>query len=256
MEICSLVLSASGIYHRTRNGKTGRQVWIRNRDLSRALAGMEAYFRENPEILFKDPPADERHLRFSFAGIWAALILLAFYLAVGDDRGVFNKAFGSSAEQILKGEVYRTVTSLFLHVDAVHLAGNMAAIAIFGSAVCGIHGSGLGMLLILFSGILGNGVNALVHQTGHTSVGASTAVFGAIGILSAGRFWDKIALPERHIKAWLPLGAGLALLGILGSGGGRVDLLAHLFGFMAGILLETAHFFWIKRKLFPRFPGD
>ncbi len=248
MEICSLVLSASGIYHRTRNGNTGRQIWIRSRDLSRALAGMDAYFKENPDRSFEETP-QERSRGFSYAGLWAALVLLAFYLAVGDDRRVFNEFFGSSAEHILKGEVYRMVTSLFLHVDAVHLTGNLTAISVFGSAVCSIHGAGLGMLLILFSGFLGNGINALVYQSAHTAVGASTAVFGAIGLLSARGFWDKMALPGRHIRAWLPLGAGLALLALLGSGEGRVDVLAHLFGFMAGIVLETAYFLGVKKEI-------
>lgn len=47
--------------------------------------------------------------------------------------------------------------------------------------------------------------------------------------------YKKFRLPGRQIRAWLPLGAELALLGILGSGK-HTDLTAHLFGFMAGLI--------------------
>jgi membrane associated rhomboid family serine protease len=59
------------------------------------------------------------------------------------------------------------------------------------------------------------------------SIGASTAVFGALGILS------MLQVPRR--SAWLTLGAGVALLGLLGTSA-RADLLAHLFGFAAGVV--------------------
>jgi hypothetical protein len=57
-------------------------------------------------------------------------------------------------------------------------------------------------------------------------IGTSTAVFGALGTLSA------LQVPRR--RAWLTLGVGVALLGFLGTGS-RADLLAHLFGFAAGV---------------------
>jgi membrane associated rhomboid family serine protease len=38
-------------------------------------------------------------------------------------------------------------------------------------------------------------------------------------------------------RAWIPIAAALGLLAMLGSGGGRVDVLAHLFGFSFGAVL-------------------
>jgi membrane associated rhomboid family serine protease len=174
---------------------------------------------------------------------------MAFYLAAGNDRLSVHQAFGASAEHIMQGEIYRTVTALMLHVDAVHLVGNMVALALFGSAVCGIHGIGLGWLMMLVTGIFGNAINAVIHQTDHFSVGASTVVFGAIGILSGYQFWKKMNLPGERVKAWLPLGGGLALLAFLGSGVGRVDVMAHLFGFFSGLVLETIYDLWIQKEV-------
>ena len=241
--ICSLVLKSSGIFHRVKQRKNGWVVWIRSTDAVKAQAIMAAYFEENPHREFINISENSRKPAL-YNGIWVAIVLLAFYLATGEDKQPVHDSFGSSAQHILNGEIYRTVTSLFLHADAVHLVGNMAAIVLFGSAVFNIHGLGIGLLLILLTGIMGNAFNAILYQTHHISVGASTAVFGAIGILSAYQFWRKIHLPGERMKAWLPLGGGLALLALLGSGEGRVDVMAHLFGFFAGLVMETFYMLW------------
>jgi rhomboid protease GluP len=245
-DMCALILTASDIVCQIQKQKSGFQVNVHSKDFARALTAMALYFQENPEAEAIAPLAEPPGSNSS--GVAAAIFLAIFYLAVGEDRRVFFKTFGSSASDILNGEIYRTVTSLMLHVDAVHLVGNMAAIALFGSAVCSICGMGVGWLMILITGAFGNFCNAWLHQTSHSSVGASTAVFGAIGILSAHQFWNKMTSPGPRIKAWLPLAGGLALLGVLGSGGGRVDLMAHLFGFSTGLLLETLYGFRIKTK--------
>jgi rhomboid protease GluP len=246
-DMCALVLAAAAIDCKIQRRNSGFFVHVKTRDFARALTAMALYLEENPEAeAIGLPQAEIRENNFS--GVLAAGLLAVFYLAAGEDRRVLFKTFGSSASDILAGEVYRTVTSLMLHVDAVHLVGNMAAIALFGSAVCGIHGMGVGWLMILLTGAIGNFCSAGLHQTSHLAVGASTAVFGAIGLLSANQFWNKMAFPGQRIKAWLPLAGGMALLGILGSGGGRVDLMAHLFGFSAGLLLETLVRFGVKTK--------
>ena len=41
-------------------------------------------------------------------------------------------------------------------------------------------------------------------------------------------------------RAWMPIAAGLALLGMLGSGGLRVDIWAHLCGLLIGAVLGIA----------------
>ena len=49
------------------------------------------------------------------------------------------------------------------------------------------------------------------------------------------------------MRAWLPLGAGLAFLSILGSAGEHADLAAHLFGFMAGLILGAFYGVFVKQ---------
>jgi membrane associated rhomboid family serine protease len=111
----------------------------------------------------------------------------------------------------------------------------MVGIAILGTAVCAVTGLGVGWTMILMTGLLGNLFNAILYQRDHLSIGASTAIFGAIGILGAYQFVRRFRLPGQRLKAYLPLGAGLALLGFLGASA-RSDIMAHLFGFSVGLL--------------------
>jgi membrane associated rhomboid family serine protease len=123
-----------------------------------------------------------------------------------------------------------------IHADLLHLVGNLVGIALFGAAVATLCGWGLGWLMVLVSGGLGNALNAVFFGADHLSVGSSTAIFGALGILSAIQFTRRIRLAGERLRALLPLGGGLALLAVLGTAQNS-DLLAHLFGFAAGLIL-------------------
>lgn len=139
------------------------------------------------------------------------------------------------AGQILAGQWWRPLTALTLHSDGVHLLGNIALGAPFIVLLCRDLGSGLAWTLILASGALGNLANALLQLPDHRAVGASTAVFGAIGLIAAlSLMRQRRQLARRSL---LPVAAALALLALLGTGGEGTDLGAHLFGFASGFSL-------------------
>jgi rhomboid protease GluP len=246
-----LVLSSAGIFHKIRKDLSRWEIWIQEEDLDRALFHLQKYVEENPEIPSGSMVPTQLEFRW-IQGIWASVLLAAIYVATGDNREFFNSRFGASAELILNGELYRTVTALLLHADAVHLVGNITALALFGTAVCAINGAGAGWFLILATGISGNYFNALLHQSNHTAVGASTALFGAVGLLAAHQFSQKIRGSGKRYKAWLPLAGGLALLAMLGTGEGRVDVIAHLFGFISGLVFQGLFDFYMRKLMSPR----
>jgi membrane associated rhomboid family serine protease len=162
------------------------------------------------------------------------------------EAGAFVKTYGLAVYEVLHGELYRTVTSLFIHADTLHLAGNVLGISLFCTAVCQIAGPGVGWLMILFTGLGGNLMNAFLYKAHHLSVGSSTAVFGAVGILAGYQFLKKLGPRGRRSKAWLPLAGGLALLAFLGAGE-HADLTAHLFGFLVGIVVGVLYAFLASR---------
>lgn len=148
--------------------------------------------------------------------------------------------------KILDGEWWRLVTALTLHADWLHLVSNLALGGIFIVALCRELGSGLAWILLLGSGILGNLANAFLQLPGHRSVGASTVVFGAVGILAA----INLLRNRRYLqKRWpLPVAAALALLALLGTEGKQTDLGAHMFGFVFGIGLGLAGGYLVEKR--------
>ncbi len=142
------------------------------------------------------------------------------------------------AGKILQGQWWRLLTSLTLHADLLHLFSNLTLGGLFIVRLCRDLGSGLGWSLLLASGLLGNLCNAFLQQPDHRAVGASTAVFGAVGLVAA---IGLIRYRHNLRRRWpLPIAAALALLAMLGSSGERTDLGAHLFGFICGFGLGLA----------------
>ena len=139
--------------------------------------------------------------------------------------------YGSSALFILQGETYRAVTALFLHSDARHLAGNMAGMLIFGAPFISLSGFGLGPFMLLVAGTLGNLFNAIFYQSAHLSIGASTAIMAAAGLLVAFQVIQKGK--QLRLNSLMPIFAGAVLMAMF-SQGERTDVWAHIFGFLSG----------------------
>jgi rhomboid protease GluP len=78
----------------------------------------------------------------------------------------------------------------------------------------------------------------------HSSVGASTAVFATLGLLAAYAWRRRRDQGDRWAYRWAPLIAGVILLGFTGAGGERTDVLAHLTGFVMGLVAGVAHANW------------
>ncbi len=139
-----------------------------------------------------------------------------------------------------RGEWWRALTALFLHVDAAHLVSNLFAGIFVFAAVVTLFGRARGWMLLGLAAVAGNLAVAAVYYPGpYTSVGASTAVFGALGLLTgrAVRLATKAGYPHRWRSFFVPAAAGLIVLGLYGAGGPQVDVLAHVTGFLAGAVL-------------------
>lgn len=139
------------------------------------------------------------------------------------------------------GEWYRCVTGLTLHADSEHLFGNVLFGAPFLILLFRRTGLGLGILLVLLAGTIGNVFNVLYRPDTHSSLGFSTALFGAVGTLSGLLALSESAsnkgMRKRALRRGLVLlAAGLAALAMLGTEGVSTDYAAHLFGLLAGFL--------------------
>ncbi len=239
-EAWSLVLAAEGIAHGMLASEGRYFVEVDAGDAERARTLIARWASEN-EPLPEPPPEPYADLRTN-AGIWIGLALIGFFLVTGEwsDGDPYFRRGSADARRIVTGlELWRIVTALTLHSDPAHVLGNAFSCAVFGTLLLRRYGVGVGAWLLLGSGALGNLLTALWHGSQHRSVGASTALFGAIGALAA----TELVRRHRHRrgwqKAWLPIASGVALLAMLGTGRGS-DFTAHAMGLAAGFALGLA----------------
>ncbi len=200
-----------------------------------ALLMIDIYYKENKFFRFKQQLQDFPISSFKSYTAFIIMGLLIFIHIFCLHYNIHEKIilkYGASALFILQGESYRAITALFLHADVRHLAGNLAGILIFAAPVITVSGYGTGPFMLLFAGTLGNLFNAHMHQTAHLSIGASTAVMGAAGLLAAFQITQiRRAFSLNNI---MPIFAG-AILVALFSHGEKTDVWAHIFGFFSGL---------------------
>ncbi len=234
---CGVVLAAADIPHWLRHRLDGWALLVSPADAPRALATLEAYERENrteaAAVAATSSPTDAAVT----LALVVALLLLGFFAVTGPaGRSTWFERGAADSARIVGGEWWRAVTARTLHADGPHVLGNAVAAALLLPAVFVQLGPGVGLWLVLLAGAGGNLLTAFVHGGEHLAVGASTAIFAAIGILAAVR----VVRPERsRARTWIVVAACLALLALLGAAPGA-DLLAHLFGLVVGAVLGLA----------------
>jgi membrane associated rhomboid family serine protease len=232
------VLTSDGLSPNVRQEPEGFVLSVPIHEAERAADVISAYERENRERE-SQPEPEIPATGDAVTGLTVSAALLLFFFLTGprNPAVIWFELGSADAERILLGELWRTVTALTLHADLGHALANALFGALFLGATCGSLGAGVGCALILLSGAGGNLANALFQGSHHVSVGASTAVFGAVGLLSGLAVARRRRQQSTRRPWWVPVGAGLALLAMLGTTGDRVDLWAHLFGLLVGAAL-------------------
>ncbi|HEY6837156.1 MAG TPA: rhomboid family intramembrane serine protease [Geobacteraceae bacterium] len=247
----ALVLEARYIPCRVEEGEHGWRLLVPPPHLEAARRELGLFEEENRD--WPPSPSPALPVEVNTLAALSVLILLAtFYNLTRLDLPLFGHVppdwvtLGSArVAAILTGQWWRVVTALTLHADVSHLLGNLAIGGVFIVFLCRDVGSGLAWALVLAAGILGNLANACVQPWDHTSVGASTAVFGAVGIHAALTLVRQRHLPQRWRA--LPVAGALALLALLGTEGKQTDLGAHLFGLAYGVCLGLVAAYCVER---------
>lgn len=239
VRLWTLVLDARGVPFRTERSATGWQLLVPVGYLNAARDELRLFEKENRNWPPPLPPA--RTLTENTLATMSVLILLATFhnltlldISLPGHHPINWIALGNAhAAKILAGQWWRPITALTLHSNWQHLLGNLAIGGVFIIILCRELGSGLAWSMLLGAGILGNLANACLQLPDHSSIGASTLVFGAVGILAAlNMVHYRHHLQKRRL---LPVAAAMALLALLGTEGEHTDLGAHLFGFVFGI---------------------
>ncbi|MBI4623756.1 MAG: rhomboid family intramembrane serine protease [Verrucomicrobia bacterium] len=174
--------------------------------------------------------------------LWS-LVVLAVFRGQGERPGWTLSGVLDTQAVFDRGEWWRLGTALFLHADPGHVISNALNGILAFSAVLTTIGRRRGWLLLALAALTGNLAVAAMNYPGpYRSLGASTAIFGGIGLLTgrAIRLVARADHPHRWRAMFVPLAAGLTVLGLYGAGGMQIDVGAHLTGFIAGLVLGFA----------------
>ncbi len=171
--------------------------------------------------------------------VWAAAVLGIFQLQRVNPGWVEWGALDATGV-VARGEWWRVGTALWLHGTGAHVVSNALSGALLFTAVVKTFGRVWGWLLVGLAAALANaGVALLAYPAAYRSLGASTAIFAGLGLLTGRALgvFGRTAHPDRRRAMFVALGSGAVVLALYGAGGdaARVDLGAHLAGFAAGI---------------------
>jgi membrane associated rhomboid family serine protease len=253
----ALVLEARGIASGVVSALDQHVVLVRVADADRARTELANYLRENQEQPTVDEPRPSLQWSVAAALVYGAVL-------VGLDLASRRESFGldwwhagvADALRIRGGAWWRSITALGLHADSLHLLSNLAFGSLFGVMLAQSVGFGLAWLAFVVTGGVGNWLNAWLQAPPHASIGASTAVFGMLGVQAAHDWVRRRTLHHNLFRRWAPIAIGAALLAWLGGDGRQIDangmpralgdpsealrqidVGAHVLGFGAGLVL-------------------
>lgn len=158
------------------------------------------------------------------ASVYIAILLFVSYCAGNQLFGLEWLSMGS-LDAGAGRQWWRSVTALTLHLDQEHLLGNVLFGALGGIAASRLLGAGVAWASILWAATLANFTEMFISPATHHAVGASTAVFAALGLLTGMAWQQGLTARERAWYRWAPLIAGISLLTLLGAGREHVDVL-------------------------------
>ncbi|MFQ5634793.1 MAG: rhomboid family intramembrane serine protease [Gammaproteobacteria bacterium] len=225
------------VEHEIERGIFGWRVLVPESDAADAREQWRLYqFENRPKPVRRDPVEPRPGAAIGAVG-WAFALMILYSmqsnLAIGID---WTAAGRLDVGAVRGGEWWRAVTALTLHADTAHLLVNIGFGAIFGTLLAREIGAGYAWALILLGGVGGNVMNVLVQRSAHLSIGASTAVFAALGLLGAYLWTARRMLMHSWASRLSPVVGAVILLTWLGTGDERTDIVAHLTGFLAGFV--------------------
>jgi membrane associated rhomboid family serine protease len=232
----SLVLTAMDIENRVEHDAFDWRLVVHPEQASEAVRQLEQYSLENRAADVH--PMLVRSIDSGWPGVLGFIAVIWMIPALQSEQ-----AFGwqwlaigrNEAGAVASGEWWRAITALTLHGDIAHILGNSVFGALFGLFVGRYLGSGLGWLLILLAGTVGNLLNAWLRPDEFRSIGASTATFAALAIGGAFVYRRGYFKGRGLRRSLAPIFAGIAMLSFTGVGGENTDVIAHFTGFAAGL---------------------
>lgn len=153
-----------------------------------------------------------------------------------DDPFVMIRLGGLVPDRVLAGELWRVVSSAFLHSGLMHFALNTYVLYVVGTTLERIVGSARFLIAYTVSVLAASGASLAFSEAGLT-VGASGGVFGLFGVEAVVVFLRPDLLPEevrvRHMRSVVIN----LLINVANSFRPNIAMAAHFGGGLAGALV-------------------
>lgn len=183
--------------------------------------------------------------KFRFAalilcGVIVLVFLAQLYVHAFTDAFVLDSSRAAAEPWIL-------ITSIFLHGSVTHLLSNLFALGLFGSILERLIGARRFLLYFFATGLLASVASSFFYAS---SLGASGAIFGVLGVLAALR--PKMVVWTYGVP--MPMFAAVAFWFLLDFAGvffpSNIANVAHIAGLFAGIAIGLA-----TRSAYKEAPG-
>lgn len=229
----ALVLASQGIEAAIEapNGDGPWTLRVPSAERARALEAIRLYRRENRRFAWRRELPPTSLVFHNAVLIWAVgLIVLHGLQSPLLEPGRFDTA------QFRQGAWWRAFTATTLHSDVAHLAANTLTGSVPLGLAMGRFGPGTALFLTLLGGAAGNLFAMTARGTPYLGLGASGVVLAAVGLLAghAVTWWRVSRHATRHVVA--SVAASVFLFLVVGVDP-AADVLAHLGGFLSGLLL-------------------
>ncbi len=167
----------------------------------------------------------------------SVIVFISMYIwGNGSQNVVTLLMFGANLRVLVQeGEVWRLISSIFLHIGIAHLIVNMYSLYIIGRQLEGFLGKWKFLIVYLGSGVVGSLLSVVVHS--NISAGASGAIFGLLGSLLYFGYHYRLYLGAVLKTQIIPVIVLNLLIGFLVPG---IDNFAHIGGLVGGYLITMA----------------
>lgn len=207
------------------------------KDINKLLASGNSY-KPKPKILKENEQVP--YITYSLIAI-NIFVFIIMELSGGTTNISNLIKFGAidSYSFLKQGEYYRIISSMFIHIGAMHLLYNIFGLYVFGTRIEKYIKRWEFIILYVVSGIVGSmlGVGVdLLSERMTVSAGASGAIYGLIGAILV---YSKVF--KKNIGGLTSY--TIIILFIIGIGFGtlkpEISNLAHLGGFIGGAIVAT-----------------
>ena len=163
------------------------------------------------------------------------LLFLLTNLPIFPAKSIMENLIGVNL-YITQGEWWRLITPIFIHGGFSHLLFNSFSIFLFGPGLEKILGKFKFLFIYLFTGIAANIITLFLEPLTYVHLGSSGAIFGLFGYYISIVVFRKNMISQGNAQIITTIAALSLIMTFLQP---NINIVAHIFGFLAGLIIGS-----------------